>query len=508
VKKQKLGWRSIQKLNVNELKPADLERLVERCTFDIVFYVEEVILRPYNLATGTNHFITCQQKDALVKLMDLVHDKRRGLRKDILGMSIISGKGTGKDAFTSWAIKWFMFCFLKPKIPCVSVSADQLDKVLWSELALWNSHADDKDFFVLQTDKFFRKDVEDNVRGKIWFAFKKAANPKMALNEQVEGLQGMHADYMLQIVDEGSGVLQPVYEALENNQTGFCNLMLVIFNPMHATGYAIDTQYKNSDRWIALRWNAEDSEITNKDNHRRIAEDYGKDSNAYRMNVLGLPPLFDEKTLINPDWVMGAVDRKIDVLPGTSLRMSVDCGGGGDKSIIAQARGNKVYPFKRNNSSESQELVNWVGHEIDTEQPDQVGVDTIGIGWAVEGALRDKKGSIIEAYDCRRTADDPERFENKRAEMYWRLREQFERGTISIPDDYDLKLQLMSIKYEPNKKGLTQIMEKKKLKKEIGSSPDEADALAMLYFRDQNRTSLRRTSSEPPKKQRGGFFAT
>jgi phage terminase large subunit len=508
VKKQKLDWRNIQKLNVNELKPADLERLVERCTFDIVFYVEEVILRPYNLATGTNHFITYQQKDALVKLMDLVHDKRMGLRKDILGMSIISGKGTGKDAFTSWVIKWFMFCFLKPKIPCVSVSADQLDKVLWSELAMWNSHADDKDFFVLQTDKFFRKDVEDNVRGKIWFAFKKAANPKMALNEQVEGLQGIHADYMLQIVDEGSGVLQPVYEALENNQTGFCNLMLVIFNPMHATGYAIDTQYKNSDRWIALRWNAEDSEITNKENHCRIAEDYGKDSNAYRMNVLGLPPLFDEKTLINPDWVRNAIDKKIDFFLDTPLVMAMDCGGGGDRSIIASRRGNKVYPFERNNSDESQELVNWAGFQIEIHNPDSFGVDTIGIGWAVEGALRDKKGSIIEAYDCRRTADDPERFENKRAEMYWRLREQFEKGTISIPDDPDLIIQLICIKYEPNKRGLIQIWEKKKLKKDIGGSPDEADALAMLYFNNNDRYSLKRTSSEPPKKQRGGFFAT
>jgi hypothetical protein len=242
---------------------------------------------------------------------------------------------------------------------------------------------------------------------------------------------------------------------------------------------------------VTFKWNSEDSEITNKENHRRIAEDYGKDSNMYRMNVLGLPPLFDEKTLIDPDWVMTAVDRKIDVFPGTELVMAVDCGGGGDKSIIAKRRGNKIYPFQRNNSSESQELVNWVGHEIDTEKPDHVGVDTIGIGWAVEGALRDKKGSIVEAYDCRRNSDEPERFENKRAEMYWRLREQFERGTISIPDDYDLKLQLMSIKYESNKKGLTQIMEKKKLKKEIGSSPDESDALAMLYFNREDYVSKR-----------------
>jgi phage terminase large subunit len=493
---------------MSEFKLADQERLIERCTFDIVFYVNEFIIDPYNEATGSNYFITCQQKEAMIKLMDLVHAKRKGERQDILGVSIISGKGTGKDAFTTWVLKWFMFCFPFPKLPCVSVSSDQLDKVLWSEVSKWNSHAKDKDFFVLQTDKFFRKDVDDNVRGKEWFAFKKAANPKMALNEQVETLQGLHADYMLQIVDEGSGVLPPVYEALENNQTGLCNLMLVIFNPMHATGYAIDTQYKNSDRWVALRWNAEDSEITNKENHKRIAEDYGKDSNAYRMNVLGLPPLFDEKTLINPDWVMEAVNKNIIPLPNSPLIMAMDCGGGGDKSIIGARRGNKLYPFRRNNTSESQELENWAGSIIDDENPDEFGVDVIGIGWHVEGSLRDKKGSIVYSCDTRRTADDPERFENKRAEMWWRLREQFERHILSIPDDPDFILQLVSIKYDHNKKGLIQIWEKKKLKKEIGHSPDEGDTAAMLYYNKDDRHSTKRTSSKPPRKQKGGFFAT
>lgn len=469
----------IEKIEITREK---YKEIVWKCREDILWYVNKVVIDPYNKEMGTNFFITNQQKEGLLALQKLVNDKMNGEAQDILGISIMSGKGTGKDAWTVWGLKWFMFCYPYPKVPCVSVSADQLDKVLWSELSKWNAHAKDYDSFVMQTDKFFRKDVKDSVRGKEWFCFKKAANPKMALNEQVETLQGLHADYMMQIVDEGSGVLNPVYEALENNQTGYCNFMVLIFNPMHAKGYALDTQYKNAGRWITFRWNAEESEITNKENHRRIREDYGVDSNAYRMNVLGLPPLFDEKTLINPDWVMEAVDKKIDVLPGMPLVMAVDCGGGGDKSIIAQRRGNKIYPFKRNNSSDSTELVNWVGHEIDTEEPDCVRVDTIGIGWAVEGALREKKGAIVEAADCRRTADDPERFDNKRAEMYWNLRDQFERGIISIPDDYDLKLQLMSIKYEPNKAGQTKIMEKLRLKKEIGSSPDEADALAMLYF--------------------------
>jgi hypothetical protein len=110
-----------------------------------------------------------------------------------------------------------------------------------------------------------------------------------------------------------------------------------------------------------------------------------------------------------------------------------------------------------------------------------VRVDTIGIGWAVEGMLREKKGAIIEAADARRMADDSTKFHNKRAEMYWRLREQFERGTISIPDDPDVVDQLGAMKCEFHKSQL-KIVEKKKIAQAIGHSPDEADALALTYF--------------------------
>jgi len=466
------------------------KNLVKKCRDNIIFFVDRLIIEPYNKETGNNYFITNQQREGLLAIQKLVEDKRKGEAQDKLGISIISGKGTGKDAWTTWVIFWFMFCFPNPKIPCVSVSADQLDKVLWSELSKWLNHSAIKEYFVLQTDKLFRKDVKDNVRGKEWFAFKKAANPKNSPGEQVETLQGLHADYLLQVIDEGSGIMGPVYEALENNQTGRCNIMLLIFNPMHSKGYAVDTQYSKKHRWIALRWNAEESEIVNQNNVKRIEEDFGgRESNPYRMNVLGLPPLVDVNALIDWDWVLAAIGRPMELLPSTSMIMAVDCGAGGDKSIIAKRRGGKVYPFKRNNTSDSVELANWIGNDIDNESPDCVRVDTIGIGWAIEGILREKKGGIIEAADCRRTADEPERFSNKRAEMYWSLREQFEKGIISIPGDQDLLNQLAATKYEITQSGLIKIIEKKKIKQELGHSPDELDAMAMLYFYPDRMTS-------------------
>jgi phage terminase large subunit len=477
-------------------------KLVSKCRNDILFFVNNLIIEPYNVATGANYFVTTQQKQGLTALRDLVLDKIAGKRHDVLGISIMSGRGTGKDATTVWAMLWFMFCFPNPKLPCVSVSADQLNKVLWSEISKWLMHSKVKDQFVLQTDKLFRKDVDDNARGKRWFAFTKAANPKLAPEEQIESLAGMHEDYLMQIVDEGSGVANLVYQTLEKNMTQDCNLMWVIFNPMHAKGYAVDTQYKFKHRWVTFRWNSEDSEITNKSEHKRIEEDYGgKSSNPYRMNVLGLPPLFSEETLINWEWVMEAVERKLTILPDSPLVSSMDCGAGGDNSIIGSRRGNKVYPFKKYSTADSTELVNWAGSFIDREQPDVMRIDTIGIGWAIEGNLRDKKGAIIEAADARRTADNSEMFVNKRAEMFWSLRGLFERGTIEIPDDPDLLNQLAAIKYETNKKGQIVIMDKRVLKKEIGSSPNEADALAMLFYEIEDLISRKIKMSYVPQRR-------
>ena len=468
----------------------DREWLITYFRTRIEEFVEVCIIKPHNEASGHNFFITNQQREALRALNQLVLDKEQGKARDKFGISIMSGKGTGKDAFTSWCILWFMFCFPWPKIPCVSVSADQLNKVLWAEIGKWLIHSKVRDYFVLQGDKLYFKDVPDNVRGKRWFAFPKAASPKNSPDEQVETLAGIHEDYMMQVVDEGSGVLDPVYSALENNMTSLCNFMLIIFNPMHSKGYAVRTQYEDKENWITFIWSAEDSEITNKEKHRAMERKYGRDSNTYRMNVLGLPPVFDQETLINWDWVMAAIDRPLEVPLGTPLVWGVDCGGGGDKSIIFKRRGGLVLGIDRKSTPDSVELTNWIGHKIDNEKPDCARIDTIGIGWAVEGNLREKKGSIIEAADVRRKADDPQRFTNKRMESAWNVRDEFESGRISIPNDPDLLEQLGAIKYKIAGNGAMQLIEKKEVKKEIGHSPDEFDALCISYFTADDMVSL------------------
>ncbi len=80
---------------------------------------------------------------------------------------------------------------------------------------------------------------------------------------------------------------------------------------------------------------------------------------------------------------------------------------------------------------------------------------------------------------------------NLRAEMYWRLREALDPSSgevLLLPDDRDLLMELVSVRWKPTGSGRVQIESKTDIKKRLGRSTDRADAVAMLAltFRNPN----------------------
>ena len=86
--------------------------------------------------------------------------------------------------------------------------------------------------------------------------------------------------------------------------------------------------------------------------------------------------------------------------------------------------------------------------------------------------IREAKGSF--------KSDDESKYANKRAQMYFTLRDKFK--YLCIAPNEKLKKQLQMISYFFDKKERYLIVPKDMIKKEFGVSPDYADALAMCFF--------------------------
>jgi hypothetical protein len=196
--------------------------------------------------------------------------------------------------------------------------------------------------------------------------------------------------------------------------------------------------------------------------------------------------------------------------------MGVDpAGGGGDRFAIIVRHGNAVTVKEWRTKLQHAEAVQWVKDMIDRHDPDRVNIDSGNMGQAIVTSLRaygpsysDKIravsfGSPSQMKMANRSRVGPE---NRRAEMYGRLKEWLEdpEGYASIPNDDDLASDLVSVRqiHRTNLDWL--LMSKADMKTRGLRSPDLGDALALTfaskeYFepKPERRVSLSEVESTP-----------
>ena len=393
-------------------------------------------------------------------------------------------RNTGKDAFASWAILWFLVCFPYSKVPCTAPTGHQLKDVLWSEIAKWLKGTDPavqtlvSDVLTWQTDKIFH----NAANGERWFAVARTCNPKATVEEQAETLSGLHEEYMLIVCDEDSAIPEPVHRPLEGTLTGKVNLILLISNPTRTGGYFFKSQHEDRYRLVALHWNAEESEIVSRSSIEDQQKRYGADSNAYRINVLGHFPRISNDTLIAWEWAQDAIGRETEPMEADPEVFGIDVGAGGDPSVICHRRGPKVLAMYEKDTTEAEALVGWIMGKIFAHEPQLVMIDPIGVGWGIASMLRTRLPALrLIDVNVAEVASEDHRFFRLRDELYWRVRELFESRIISIPDDPILLGEATSIKFEePN--GVIKIESKKDMRRRGVKSPNRFDALTLTEY--------------------------
>jgi hypothetical protein len=450
-----------------------------------------------NTRTGLSE----QQEEGLRELGKLIEAKLKKHRGEELtkeeeayskkiGISIMSGKGTGKD-FWGALVSLFFMMFEDVHSLATANSAKQLRNVFWKEisnvmsLSLRNDPNDSmtptilEEILECQSEKLYMK----HLKGKRWFMEAVTVPDRASEEEQGKTLTGRHADHMCFILDEAAGLPDVVFEKLEGTLTGKLNIIILIFNPVRRTGFAAKSHHEDKGKWIALRWNSEDSPLVSDDHIENLAK-YGKDSNIYRVDVLGLPPIAGSDTFIPYDWVMDAKNREINY-ENEPIIKGVDVGAGGDFSVILTRQGGRVTDIESFNEPDTMIFTGRIAQHIMNDDPDATCIDVIGIGTPVLHRLREQGYEKVYAVDVRRKAIS-ERYVNRRDELAQKVRKMFEDGTISIPDNERLINQLLSIKLlPPDSTGHQPLEPKKAMKRRLGESPDEFDSLCMsVAFED------------------------
>ena len=109
-------------------------------------------------------------------------------------------------------------------------------------------------------------------------------------------------------------------------------------------------------------------------------------------------------------------------------------------------------------------------------------IDIVGIGRGVYDRLRELGFGWITGVNVSNSAVHIDRYHRLRDELWWRMREAFERGEVSIPNDDELIGELSCIKYEHDSSGKIKVESKKDLRRRNLPSPNKADALALTYY--------------------------
>lgn len=392
-------------------------------------------------------------------------------------IAIRSGHGVGKSAYLSWVILWFLLTRYPAKVACTAPSGHQLEDVLWSEIARWHRKMPEGVKRLLDVGK---DSVTLTAAPKESFAVARTAR-----KDSPEAFQGFHSDNMLFIADEASGIDDIIFEVGEGAMSTPGAMTVMTGNPTRNTGYFYRAFHQMRHRWWCLRVSSE--EVAGDHVSAQMAADYeaayGRDSNVFRVRVMGEFPTADEDAIVPLHLIEAAVAR--DVKPTGMVVWGVDVARfGDDRSTLCKRRGNTILePVKAWRQLDNMQVAGRVVQEwTDTdERPDWILVDSIGYGAGVVDRLKEM-GLPVRGVNVAEVPSVADQYMRLRDELWFRMREWFEQRDCSMPRDDALIAEIASMKFHPpTSNGKTKVWSKQELKKAGMPSPDLAEAFLMTF---------------------------
>lgn len=429
-------------------------------------------------------------------------------------VAVASCHEIGKSFISGRAVAWWLDsnpageAFVVTSAP----STPQVRTILWREIG--------------------RAHIAGNLPGRInqteWLMDVNGREEQVAIGRKPNdydptAFQGIHARRLLFVFDEACGMPVPLWEAADSLIANDLSRGLAFGNPddpysefaqvckpdsgwhvIHVSAFdtpnftgeevperikevLIGRQYVEDRRrkW-AKNWYWVDKNGKQTDWHSgvRVVCPAGVDPNQagsyWHSKVLGqFPVITQDQGLIPQQWIKAAQDR--DLEPNYPFELGVDVGGGGDASCGTLRKGPVARVIWQDHNPDTMQTCGNVAYHLQHTGSNLAKIDVVGIGKGVVDRGKELK-LAVEGINVGEAADDPERFLNRRAELWWNVRELFEAGQIDIdPTDEELASELASIRFKRTSHGKIQIETKEEAKRRGVASPNRAESLMLAF---------------------------
>jgi hypothetical protein len=396
-------------------------------------------------------------------------------------VAVSSGHGIGKSAFIAMMIQWAMSTCEDCKVVLTANTETQLRTKTWPEVIKWFTKGITAQWFKVGDTSIT---VLDKGHDKTWRA------DRVTWSENnTEAFAGLHnaGKRILLVFDEASSISDKVWETAEGALTDEDTeiIWLAFGNPTLNTGRFKECFGRLKHRWITRQIDARKVPGTNKKQIQKWEDDYGADSDFFRVRVRGEFPRAASNQLIASDLVEEARKYKATNYENLPKCMSADIARfGDDQTVIGIRQGRKFRILNKYRGLDNVQAATAIQGYIQSEQPDMTVIDGDGLGAGVIDTLKHWGEKKIHEFHGGASPKDPNEHFNKRAEVWCATRDWLKAGA-EIPDDNELDADLTGPTYDlaggKRQHGSIILESKDDMKKRGLSSPDCGDSLAMTF---------------------------
>lgn len=406
-------------------------------------------------------------------------------------LALSACKGPGKTAVLTWLAWNFLLTRPYPKIAATSITGANLADNFWTEMA----KTQQKSALLMETFTYTKTRIFLKQSPETWWISARPWSKSADKSEQGNTLAGLHADYILFLIDESGDIPESVSQAAEAALTSCVEGHIVqAGNPSSMKGMLYKACVRNKGLWHVTKITSDplDPNRTPRVSlewARQQIEEYGRDNPYVKVNILGEFPDQAFNSLIGMDEVEVAMKRhyRESEYSAHARVLGVDVAREGlDKSIIFPRQGLQAFnPIVYRNIDGTQGA-NHVARKWQEWDTDACFIDDtggFGSSW-IDNLVR--LGFAPIGIHFNEKSGNP-RYYNKRSEIIFELVQWIKRGG-ALPYSPELRESLIETTY--THKGDSLIIEPKDLIKErLGYSPDEMDALALTFAQPVQRMS-------------------